>query len=533
MKICRLSLLMKPVAILLPLLAFSTAPAQAERDPASSPPIGQEKAIARHLQNGEETNLPVPALIDFGKRLFEARWTIQEGGGRPLTKGTGSPLSDPSDPLRFPRNFNRVSAPDANSCAGCHNLPFGLSGGGGEFVTNAFVPAQRFDFATFDHADLIPTKGAINELREFVLLHDISNSRSTLGLFGSGFIEMLSRQMTMELQAIRNSIAPGKSKPLAAKGVSFGILARDAEGRWLTDRVEGLPFQSLTTSGPSDPPKLVIQPFHQSGTVVSIRQFTNNAFNHHHGMQSEERFGSGQDPDGDDVRRELTRADVTAASLFQAALAVPGRVIPNHPAVEKAIWTGEKKFEAIGCARCHIPALPLTEQGWIFSEPNPFNPPDNLQPGQAPEVRMDLTSRLLPPPRLAVERGAVQVPAYTDLKLHDITSGPDDPNADPVDMNRPADSPEFLAGNTKFLTKKLWGAGNEPPFFHHGKFMTLRQAVLAHSGEALPERTRFQNLGSREQDALVEFLKSLQVLPPGTRHLVVDENGKKKKWPPT
>ncbi len=52
-----------------------------------------------------------------------ARWTSQEGAGRPLTKGTGNPLSDPLAPLVFPRNFNRISGPDTNSCAGRHNLP--------------------------------------------------------------------------------------------------------------------------------------------------------------------------------------------------------------------------------------------------------------------------------------------------------------------------------------------------------------------------------------------------------------------------
>jgi hypothetical protein len=33
--------------------------------------------------------------------------------------------------------------------------------------------------------------------------------------------------------------------------------------------------------------------------VVSLRQFSNNAFNHHHGIQSTERLGAGTDPDGD------------------------------------------------------------------------------------------------------------------------------------------------------------------------------------------------------------------------------------------
>jgi hypothetical protein len=35
-----------------------------------------------------------------------------------------------------------------------------------------------------------------------------------------------------------------------------------------------------------------------------------------------------------------------------------------------------------------------------------------------------------------------------------------------------------------------------------------------------------------QQNALIEFLKSLQVLAPGSRSLVVDENGNPKRWPP-
>ena len=34
-------------------------------------------------------------------------------------------------------------------------------------------------------------------------------------------------------------------------------------------------------------------------------------------------------------------ADLTAISIYQATLAVPGRVIPNDPEVERAIRKGE------------------------------------------------------------------------------------------------------------------------------------------------------------------------------------------------
>jgi hypothetical protein len=56
----------------------------------------------------------------------------------------------------------------------------------------------------------------------------------------------------------------------------------------------------------------------------------------------------------------------------------------------------------------------------------------------------------------------------------------------------------------------------------------MRQAILGHAGEALASRQAFQAASEYDRDALIEFLKSLQVLPPGTRDLVVDENFHKK-----
>jgi len=264
--------------------------------------------------------------------------------------------------------------------------------------------------------------------------------------------------------------------------------------------------------------------------VISLRQFTNNAMNHHHGIQSTERFGVGTDPDGDGFENELTEADVTAVTIFQATLAVPGRVIPNDSAVEHAIRVGERRFAEIGCTSCHIPKLPLADRGWIFTEPSPFNPAGNRRPADGPILEVNLNSARLPSPRLESEHGVVWVPAFTDLRLHDICDGPDDPNIEPIDMHAPTGSPAFFAGNRRFITRKLWGTANEPPYFHHGQFTTLREAVLAHGGEAAWTRANFNALSPAERDAVIEFLKSLQVLPPGTEALVVDERGRPRNW---
>jgi hypothetical protein len=497
--------------------------------------IGRELAVIHHLKDGEEIELPLLDLIAHGKALFAANWTEQDGGGRPLTKGSGKRLSDAAHPLKGPAAFNRVSGPDANSCQGCHNRPDGIAGGAGDFVASAFELAQRFDFVTFDRADARATGGAVDEGKHAVSLATVGNARSSPSLFGAGYVEMLARQITDDLRRTRDSIAPGQAEPLVSKGIWFGTLARHANGAWDTRAVTGLPAQSVVVSTPAGKPSLIIRPWHQSASAVSLREFTNTAFNQHHRMQTTERFGVGTDPDGDGVVNELTRGDVTAVTVFQAALPVPGRVIPNDPDVERAVLLGERVFDDIHCTTCHVPALPLERRGWVYSEPNPYNPPANLRRGDARVLAFDLTSAALPQPRLAPSHddpSVVHVPAYSDFKLHDITDPADEAAKEPLDMNQPVGSPTFLAGNRKFLTRRLWGVASQPTHFHHGLFTTMRQAVLAHAGEALPQRQAFQRLGQYEQDSLIEFLKSLQMLPPGTKDLVVDERYQPKPWPP-
>jgi len=96
----------------------------------------------------------------------------------------------------------------------------------------------------------------------------------------------------------------------------------------------------------------------------------------------------------------------------------------------------------------------------------------------------------------------------------------------------PANVADFFAGNGRFLTKRLWGVGNTQPYYHHGKYTTLRDAILAHAGEAQASSDAFRALSDYEQGSIVEFLKTLRVLPPGARALVVDENGNPRPWPP-
>jgi CxxC motif-containing protein (DUF1111 family) len=225
-------------------------------------------------------------------------------------------------------------------------------------------------------------------------------------------------------------------------------------------------------------------------------------------MQSEERFGLGADPDGDGITNELTRADITAVTLFQAAMAVPTQVIPKNATIQAAVTNGQALFSSIGCAACHIPSLPL--YNWKYVEPNPYNPAGNLQTGQAPDYTMDLTNNTLPSPRLKPKNGVIMVPLYTDFKLHNICTGAGDPNGESLNQNQAAGSAAFFAGNQFFLTKRLWTVGSKPNKFHHGKYTTIRESILAHAGEALTSEQAFNTLSAYDQGSIIEFLKTLK-----------------------
>src|SRR2546426_6793804 len=136
-------------------------------------------------------------------------------------------------------------------------------------------------------------------------------------MMGAGPIDALGREMTRDLFAIRDAAKKQAARtglpatlPLSTKGVVFGSITANPDGTLDTSKVSGVDRD------------LIIKPFHQKGVVRSVREFTVNAFNHHHGMQAVERFGIARtgtaDFDGDGVEDELSVGDITAAGPHQA-----------------------------------------------------------------------------------------------------------------------------------------------------------------------------------------------------------------------
>jgi cytochrome c peroxidase len=439
----------------------------------------------------EERRIRFRRIFDHGGLLFSAVFNTLDGQGRPASTGAGAP--------RFPNQpaFIRTSAPDSNSCAGCHNQP--RAGGAGDFVANVFVLAQNLD----------PVTESVSG--------EFSNERNTLGLMGAGPVEMLAREMSRELIAIREDgkrtaalTSTNQTGELRAKGVSFGRITVLPDGKVDPREIRGIDWD------------LIVKPFHQKGAVVSLREFTNNAMNHHHGMQTVERFGDGVDADQDGVLNELSVGDVTAVTCFQAALGTPGRLLPRSKAARRAVFKGESLFDAIGCTSCHVPAFVLNDRRFI--EPNPFNPPGNLRPGDVTRrFSFDMTMEGESPRLERLPEGRALIRPFTDLKRHNLNDsdfqhfGNEQLPQGSITGFAPASDFTVAAHprpTAEFLTRKLWDAGNSAPYGHGGDLTTLTEAVHFHGGEARASRDAFFALAEEDQGSIIEFLRSLQVVEP-------------------
>jgi hypothetical protein len=410
---------------------------------------------------------PLERAIADGRRLFEARFNVLDGAGRPHATGHGFPTTrTDAGPA-----FQRVAGPDANSCAGCHNQP--VVGGSGDFVANVFVAAPQFG---------LPLVDSIGDV--------FSNERNTRSLFGLGGVEIAAREMTAELLAVRQAALDAArqagrkvTRPLLSKGVSFGAITATPQGDIDDAALEGIS------------PDLVVKPFGSKGTVTSIREFTIVALNQHHGIQPVEFFGEARtgtrDHDQDGVPDEFSIGQTTALSLFQAALPAP-----DNSGFER--HAGYPVFRRIGCDGCHLPALRLGSNR--FLEPNPYNRAGVLAPADNPH-------RIALPLPLAKDGQAYVINAFTDLKRHVMC---DKRRRQLCNERKKQDKVPL----DEFMTTRLWDLATSAPYCHRGDCSTLSEAIEAHGGEAARSADAFDALALADKRLLVSFLRSLGSHPP-------------------
>ncbi|MEP3279611.1 MAG: di-heme oxidoredictase family protein [Stappiaceae bacterium] len=443
-----------------------------------------ERTILEHLRFEDfagKTAERQDALIDRGQALFVAKFTDLDGAGRPMA--TQAILATKRR-RPAPQDFQRLSGPDANSCASCHNDP--AVGGAGHFTANVFV-SEGFESADFDTSD-----------------PQFSNERGTNALHGAGLVELLAREMTADLHSQRKAaLADARrsetpvEKELVSKDVRFGSIIANPDGTLDVSKIEGVDTD------------LTLRPFGQKGVFASLRQFTVNAMNHHHGMQAEERFGTqwtgSADFDEDRVESELSRGDISALVAWQATLKPPGRNGDIPSEWQQASERGEVVFAQAGCAECHRPTLPL--KSLSFTDPGPYEVAGTLRPeetstGIVHNLALEEWSKSLE----RDEYGNWLVPLFGDLKRHRISGKRQNAFGNELLGQRFVD-------RDVFLTTELWGVDTTGPYGHRGDITTLDQAILSHGGEALNSRDAYAALPDKDRDSLIAFLRTLIIEP--------------------
>lgn len=446
-------------------------------DPAHMPVVVDQNQLQGPL-SPEAMN----ELIEAGRQIFVARFSAADGESRPTATQALIPTH-----FKHPRElfFQRASGPDANSCESCHIVP--STGGAGDFTTNAFT-SEGTESADFDSVD-----------------PQFSNERNPVSLFGAGLKELLAREMTVDLMALRDKAlaearSSGKPVPvdLVTKGVSFGKLVANPDGTLDQSGVNGIDDD------------LVLRPFSRKGIFTSLRQTSITVLNAHLGMEADERFGpalTGEtDFDGDGKTDEVSPGQLSAVVAFMAALPPPVEKPFGRADWDAAAARGKMLFDQVGCQSCHTEALPL--HGLKFSDPGPYDTAGTLSAQDVAQPAVLDLSQL--PAFKALPRNAdgdVMVPLFSDLKRHSIADSGADHFANEVQ------SQAFTARDT-FLTPTLWGVADSAPWGHRGDLSTLSETILDHGGEGRPARDAFAALPPNQQNDLIAFLMTLKAPPP-------------------
>jgi len=181
-------------------------------------------------------------------------------------------------------------------------------------------------------------------------------------------------------------------------------------------------------------------------------------------------------------------ADIDHFARFLRATKAPAR--DARQAATAAARKGETLFAKVGCDICHVPTLTTAPAGTVVNG-GKFAIPEAL--------------------------GNKAFHPYSDFLLHDVGTG-DGIGIAMVEHYgkhmyeikwKDLSLEAHRSTANRMRTAPLWGVRTHPMLMHDGASMTFRDAILRHRGEASEVTERFQRLNHDDQQAIVEFLKSL------------------------
>jgi mono/diheme cytochrome c family protein len=186
--------------------------------------------------------------------------------------------------------------------------------------------------------------------------------------------------------------------------------------------------------------------------VATLEQFVAEAFRNELGITSA-LAPVDLVPRGLDCGQRLVAAWEDDGTIIRAVTAYIASLPAPSPREVGFGPDGRRIFSSIGCADCHTPALTSADGS--------------------------------------------KVPLYSDLLLHDLGPALDD---------------RVIQGSARgkdWRTTPLWGLGLRPRLLHDGRATGIKEAVLAHDGEAAEAVRAFRALTEPERATLLTFLYSL------------------------
>jgi hypothetical protein len=421
----------------------------------------------------DHRTLGIDTLFIVGDELFAYLFRPENGWGR----GSDRHAANHMPQLRRVHR-DRTGGPDAFACMSCH-----AKGGPDGAGTQSQVAMLRGDGTRTGSAD----------------------GRNAPHLLGLGPIQLLAREMSVALQATaddtrRRALADGTrvESPLVAKGVSFGRIAANADGTLDTTGVDGVDAD------------LVVRPFGWKGHQATLRGMIEESLHIHQGLLSKRvqlairdgtadagPYGDGtwDDVDRDGVSLEIDDGMLTTVVGYFAQLEAPVVRPPRDPGLLDAFAAGRERFEAIGCAGCHVPILELDDSKLDAQQREGANVApfimDVAKDGDGPKIE----------PKYAGPRTPYLVNLFSDLKRHDMGPALASP------------SPQGMIPARAFLTRPLWGLAETAPYLHDGRAPTLHDAIALHGGEATAARDAYLALDEPARGSVRVFLASLSRQP--------------------
>jgi CxxC motif-containing protein (DUF1111 family) len=371
---------------------------------------------------------------------------------------------------------------NAQSCRECHQNP---TSGGASQITELRV-GHRGPSGRFRNADIPIARGKVvisgrtlvndraicpnaafpdSEIQERVPdTETIRTTRASLNLLGDGLVEAVADETLLDIARQQRRTTRGQ-----IRGHAIRVPVVEAPGETRVGR------------------------FGWKDQHASLLSFSGDAYLNEMGITNrlfpdEVTTLCNTVSEPNDTADSTGLADVDRFARFIRATKAPAR--DSELAATPKARRGSRLFDTIGCGACHVRTLTTAPAGTAING-----------------------GKFTIPPAL----GQKTFHPFGDFLLHNVGTGdgiviamPEHYGRNVYQVRWKAFSMDTLASTqNKVRTAPLWGVRLRPRLMHDQASLTLRDAIVRHRGEASGVTGRFKQLSRSEQEAIIEFLKSL------------------------